>query len=58
MIKGNPTDSTLCPLCNAKLELTYVGEYCEKCPFFDGYANLNNRDAEKHKDKILNKIIK
>lgn len=51
-IKSHP-DFRLCPLCNSVLSGCHVGEYCDKCDYFNGYAWLTKKQAKKYQDKII-----
>ena len=53
-IKNHPTDVALCPLCNSKLAVCHIGEFCSKkyCPYADGVAWLTKAQVKRFKNKI------
>lgn len=55
LIKDNPKGFDFCPLCNKPLNFCCAGCYCSdiNCTYLDGYATLTNKEARKHKDKII-----
>ena len=45
---------SLCPICGARLVHNYNEEHCSShCGYANGLIRLTDKEAKKHKDKIL-----
>jgi len=47
-------DPYKCPICDSNMSFCEMGDFCQNCSYAYGVAKLTQKEANKHKDIIIN----